>query len=418
MPLSNPFVQTSPKSGRHSFISAPADLTATNDTTNGLTFRVCHSFLSRPTAVRAVFYNHLATPVQFVQHYAATAHTINSTLGPSTSSEWTAGGVINCPAAIDATNINPSITYGPWIPVYGVESVDDPGTFPVMIHALLQPAYATFWTPYEDQTWRASEPKESGLYWESRQQSGSDPTVNPGTFSDTNVRARSAIAGVEAICEDGSVLIADCGDSITAGAGQTNYGKSDIYRAISAINLEGTFKCSHMRGGFGGQNSIGYFARTMYFLPILRPDILIYSIGSPNDGVPSLSGQQANWNQVLQVIELARSLGIRVILRGWAPHSVVADNWPQGTLAFTPTYPVTPVNGDVFRQDTNARGAAMDGRGLVTYTPGPAALGDGARPERYIVQYTDDTNHPNDAGYQFITPAMISALQRLLPKIR
>ncbi|WP_233829055.1 SGNH/GDSL hydrolase family protein [Paraburkholderia sp. ZP32-5] len=408
----------SPKQCRHSFINAPAYLTANNDATNGLMFRVCHSFLSRPVAVRAVFYNHLSTLVVFAQHYAATAHTIGPALQSSTAVEWTAGGAVSCAPANDTANSNPSITYGPWVPVYGVESVDDPGTYPVMVHAVLQPAYTEFWTPYEDQTWRASEPKNSGLFWTARQQSGSDPLANPGLFSSTTVQGRSAIAGIEAICEDGSILVADCGDSITAGAGQTDYGRSDIYRAISAINQLGEAKVSHMRGGFGGQNSLGYFNRAMYLLPVLRPDILIFSMGSPNDGIPSLGGQRTNWSQCLQVIELARSLGTRIILRGWAPHSVVADNWPQGTLTYTPGYPIETVNGDVYRQDTNARGQAMNGQGLVTWTPGPSALGDGAKPERYITRYTDDTNHPNDAGYAAITPAMQDAVMRALMSIQ
>jgi hypothetical protein len=153
-------------------------------------------------------------------------------------------------------------------------------------------------------------------------------------------------------------------------------------------------------------------------LPIIRPDILVFTAGTPNDGTPSLTGQVGNRSIIQQVVDLARSQGTRVILRGWAPHSVVADNWPQGTLTTTPTYPVATVSGDVYRQDQNARCAAMDGQGNVFYTPGMSVLGDGARPERYQPQYTTDLNHPNDAGYAFAAVNMQAAIQRVMTKFK
>lgn len=411
--LDNPPVTMKRLGRRHSYITTAAHLTSNNDPANGLTFRVCHSFLSKPSAVRAVFLNHLPTAVTFDQHYAATASAPSASLGPATSSEWTAGGAVLCPPAIDAVNFNPSITYGPWIPVYAQESATDPGTYPVMIQAILKPTYASYWTPYEDQLWRASEPKKGGMYWEARQQSGADTTANPGLFSDTTVRNRSAIAGMEALCADGSAIAMKVGDSITAGAGQTNYGMCEMFQAVRALNLAGS-KISFIGQGFGGQNSIGYWARCMYALPILKPDVLIFSAGTPNDGVPSLPGQRANRFQIQQVLDLARSLGCTVILRGWAPHSVAADNWPQGTLTATPT---GTVPGDVYRLDQNAQCAAMDGIGGVLWMPGPATLGDGAVPERYKAGYTDDTNHPNAPAYVSMVPGAMTVIAKAVANL-
>jgi hypothetical protein len=413
--LDVPFVQTAHMSRRHAFSSGVEAISQTNNA-SGLTFRAAHAFKSKPTMVRILFYNNLSTAVTFAKVGAATMRQVSASLSPASSVEWTQGAAVTVPAAQPGTN-NPSAVYSAWMPVFPQESLDDPGTFLVTVFAYLDPSYTSYTANSYDVSWMESQTKTGGGWWAQRNQAG-DQATNPGTFSSTTVQVRGPIAGIEALCENGSVVLMDCGDSITAGAGQTNLGQTDIYRACVAINQAGGKPVSHIRCGWGGQNSATYGARALYMLPIIRPDILVFTAGTPNDGTPSLTGQVGNRSIIQQVVDLARSQGTRVILRGWAPHSVVADNWPQGTLTTTPTYPVATVSGDVYRQDQNARCAAMDGQGNVFYTPGMSVLGDGARPERYQPQYTTDLNHPNDAGYAFAAVNMQAAIQRVMTKFK
>ncbi|REG57775.1 lysophospholipase L1-like esterase [Paraburkholderia sp. BL6669N2] len=394
--LDAPFVQITKAQRRHSYITAVESVSQANNA-SGLTFRAAHSFLRKPTQVRLVFSNNQAVPVTFAQTGAATCRSYNASLSPAASSEWTAGGPVTIPAA-QGTN-QPSMVYGPWIQVYAQESVDDPGTYPVMVYAYLDPSQPNYSNNNYDLSWMESESKASGGYWAQRNQAG-DQATNPGTFSSSTVQARGAIAGIEALCEKPGISDMLGGDSIAAGAGQTLLGKTDVYRAMQAINLTNpALPVGYIAAGWGGQNSATYLSRMLYMLPIIKPDVLVLTVGTPNDGVPSLSGQRANRFLIDQVTDLARSLGIRVLLRGWAPHSVVADNWQQGTLTITPTYPVPTVSGDAYRQDQNARMAALDGQSNLYFTIRPSGLGDGARPERYLPIYTTDTNHPNDAGW-------------------
>jgi hypothetical protein len=306
------------------------------------------------------------------------------------------------------------MVYGPWIPIYPQESQDDPGTFPVMVYAYLDPSQPNYSNNSYDLSWMEAEPKASGGFWAQRNQAG-DQATNPGTFSSSTVQLRGAIAGIEALCETQSgVSYMLGGDSIAAGAGQTLLGKTDVYRAMQAINLtKPTLPLGYIAAGWGGQNSATYLARMLYMLPIIKPDVLVLTVGTPNDGVPSLPGQRANRALINPVIDLAHSLGIRVLLRGWAPHSVVADNWPQGTLTTTPTSPGPTVPGDVYRQDQNLRMSRLDGQSNILYTVGMAGLGDGNKPERYIPAYTTDTNHPNDLGWPVAAAIIQPDMQRM-----
>jgi lysophospholipase L1-like esterase len=398
---------------KHSYITAVESISQAN---TGTTFRAAHAFRGKPMAARLVFYNNLTTPVTFAQTGAATMRQVSTSLSPAASTEWTAGGAVTVPAAQNTNQ--PSIAFGPWIPVYPQESADDSGTYLVTVFAYLDSTYANCTVNSYDLSWMESETKLSGGYWAQRNQAG-DQATNPGTFSSTTVQNRGPIAGIEILSENaGAINVMLGGDSIAAGAGQTLLGKTDVYRAVQAVNNLGGRSIGYIAAGWGGQNSATYLARMLYLLPLVKPDVLIVTTGTPNDGVPSLSGQRANRFLLAQVIDLAKSLGVKVLLRGWAPHSVVADNWPQGTLTTTPTYPVATVNGDVYRQDQNARCAAMDGQGNITYTPGISVLGDGAQPERYQAQYTTDLNHPNDAGYAFASINMTTAIQRLLSNFR
>jgi len=402
-------------SRRHAFSSGVEAISQTNNA-SGLTFRAAHAFKSKPTMVRILFYNNLATPVTFTKVGAATMRQVSASLSPASSVEWTQGAAVTVPAAQPGTN-NPSANYSAWMSVFPQESLDDPGTFLVTVFAYLDPSFTTYTANSYDVSWMESQTKAGGGWWAQRNQAG-DQATNPGTFSSTTVQVRGPIAGIEALCENGSVVVMDCGDSITAGAGQTNLGQTDIYRACVAINQLGGKPVSHIRCGWGGQNSATYGARALYMLPIIKPDVLVFTAGTPNDGTPSLVGQVGNRSVIQQVVDLAKSQGTRVILRGWAPHSVVADNWPQGTLTTTPTYPVATVSGDVYRTDQNARCAAMDGQGNVFYTAGISVLGNGAVPERYQPQYTTDLNHPNDAGYAFAAINMQAAIQRVMTKFK
>lgn len=409
--LNNPSIDTAPASRRHSFITAVESVSQINNV-SGLTFRAAHSFLRKPTQVRLVFYNNQSVPVTFAQTGAATCNSYNASLSPANTTEWTAGGPITIPAAQGFNQ--PSMAYGPWIPVYPQESTDDPGTFPVIVYAYLDPSQPNYSNNNYDLSWMESEAKASGGFWAQRNQAG-DQATNPGTFSSSTVQLRGAIAGIEALCETQSgISYMLGGDSIAAGAGQTLLGKTDVYRAMQAINLtKPALPLGYIAAGWGGQNSTTYLARMLYMLPVIRPDVLVLTVGTPNDGVPSLSGQRANRALMFQVIELARSLGIRVLLRGWAPHSVVADNWPQGVLTETPTSPVDSVNGDVYRQDQNARMAALEGQSNLTWTRGISALGDGNKPERYVPAYTTDTNHPNDLGWSVAGTVIQPDMQRM-----
>lgn len=411
--LNNPAITTTPISRRHTFITAVESISQANNG-SGLTFRAAHSFLKPPTQVRLVFYNNQAVPVTFAQTGATTCRSYSASLSPAASNEWTAGGSVTVPAAQGANQ--PSIAYGPWIPVYPQQSTDDPGTYPVMVFAYLDSTQANYSNNNYDLSWMESEPKASGGYWAQRNQTG-DQATNPGTFGSTTVQARGPIAGIEMLSENGGgISFMLLGDSIAAGAGQTLLGKNDVYRAMQGINLLGGKSIGYVAAGWGGQNSATYLARGLYMLPIVKPDVLVLTTGTPNDGVPSLSGQRANRQLMFQVIDLCRSQGALVLLRGWAPHSVVADNWQQGTLTTTPTYPVPTVIGDVYRQDQNARMAALDGQGNITYSRGISALGDGNRPERYIPAYTTDTNHPSDLGWAIAATVIQPDMQRLLPK--
>lgn len=399
--LDAPAKTRTPLSCRHTFMPASEQVTQTNNA-SGLTFRAGHSFLSPPRAVRLIFNNFLDSEITYAQTAAATNSTFTGPLAPAVSNQWQTGGSVTVPAR-QAEN-QPSLAYSPWIVVYPVEDAAVPGTYPVVVSCYLEASFASYPANSYAASWMESESKASGGYWTMRQQSG-DQITNPGTFSSTTVQNRSPISGIEALCDDGSIISLGIGDSIMSGAGTTNAGQTDYYLACQDANVAGQ-KISYMNGGWGGQNTATYCARALYLLPIIKPDVLVLSVGSPNDGTPSVTGTRLQRYWIERVIDAARAQGCKVVLRGWAPNT--SNSWPDGTV--TPT-DVGAVSGDAWRRSQNAWAAARAGKGGVRYVAGPAALGDGATPERYQAALTTDLNHPNASGYPVAKTSVLAGLR-------
>lgn len=378
-----------PKSHRHVFSPAVEQVSQANNVA-GLTFRAARRFKSPPRAVRLMFHNFLATAITYAQTGASTNSVLTPALAPAVSNQWQNGGPVTVPAR-QADN-QPSTAFSDWITVYPVEDAANPGCYIVLVSCYLEAAYANYPANSYASSWMESAAPAAAADWFLRQQSG-DQITTPGTFSSATVQNRSPISGIEAICDDGSVVVLGVGDSIMSGAGGTNQGETDLYMACAEINADGDH-VSYINGGWGGQNTTTYCTRALYMLDKIRPDILVLSVGSPNDGTPSVTGTRLQRYWISKVMDFAKSINCRVVLRGWAPNT--SNSWAEGTV--TPT-DVGAVSGDAWRRAQNVWAASRAGKSGIRYAAGPAVLGNSATPERYDPALTTDNNHPNTAGY-------------------
>lgn len=387
-----------PLSNRH-IIVPDSRLTTVANNAAGMTDRAAWVCRSKPYKVRLLFANQMAATMTIDSVKVACSATLDNKLNPASSAEWVSDNTDIVIAAAVVANSQPTLGASAWIDVTGVEMTDNPGLYYITTSAFAPVAQTNLSKQYGAVGWRESQDINSGLWWATRSQNG-DAHTDPTAFTSTSGAGRVFIIGIEAICEEGSVIVMSNGDSITAGSGGTNYTENDIWLAVRELNLAGA-RISFVNNGWGTQASADYTARCAVSLSFYKPDVLILGSGTPNDGEPTAAVINALQRRISTTIEAARAAGCeRVILRGWAPTSL--SNWSAAN--------------DNNRKAQNEWSKARAYPPAVSYAAGPAVLGDGATDvqERYIPAYTTDLNHPDDEGWPVAMVTTKAAIQAVI----
>ncbi|AWI78587.1 hypothetical protein CEW87_03955 [Parazoarcus communis] len=366
------------------------------------TYRAATAFKSRPRRVRLWFANadSATAAITSCAISPSTNGALTANLWSSSSSSWISGGAVSIPARIAVGR--PSMAASAWMQIDAVESVTAPGTWPVLAEAWVDttsgPANVTI--GFYDMGWAESDPLDGGTYYAHRWQDGDKFTV-PSSFSDTTIRGAGAIIGMEAECDEGSTVVLVNGDSIRAGAGTTRAGETDAMIAVRNMNLAG-YSVSYIALGWGGLNTSTYSARLIENVATLKPDVVVYTVGSPNDGTPAATVLRIERFNMHAAISASRAAGAAVILSAQAPNTSYSWN----------------ASADDLRKALNAGAAAMASpSALRWYAHAVAGLGDGATPERYAPTYTTDNNHPNQAGYEYASINMQTVLTGVIKSI-
>jgi len=369
-----------------------------------ITFAALFVLKSRPIKVRLIFANSDSTGTFTVgAAKVACPAAWNASLMPTDGASFVADAGATVINAASLTDDLPTWGFSGWLDVASpVEMSGHPGCWPVL--AMCYVNVGKLSRHYDALgAWRESLPPESGLFYATRAVAdGSGNYYNtPSTFNGVTF-GRSPILGIQALCEDDSVVVLSSGDSVGHGSGGTNDGNGDILQAVQALNLAGE-RVSLVNLCWPGQASLRYAARAKTAIPLFKPDVIVYRPFTQNDGNPTAATIATQKYRMIDVLDTARANGCyRAVLQSGSP--VAASYGWAGAE-------------DDLRKSANAWMASKSNANAVVYNPGLAALGNNASPERFAAGVTTDDNHPNDAGYAAVLPSTVAALKKVTPAL-
>ena len=363
---------------------------------SGLTYNTAWALESAFDAIQLVFANPktsgtvLIGPVKVST--AATVGDGNNSAGTWTNVTFSGATTVTLPNATDAND--PTLTLSDWIPISSLARSDVVGGLPLLFARMFLPAATTlfpinFNTGITSTGWSS---KSDGRIRPCRKQVG-DAITTPSAFTSTTETSGCPIYAVRYRARGRVVSVASFGDSIGAGAssgGGTLYGDGHIYRACTALStLSSPVQLQNM--GWGGQTSAQILARAIRAIPVLKPDVAIYSAFTPNDGLPTAETNNAARQRVAQFYSVCADYGVVPVILNGIPMPASTPNVTQ----------------DGFRKKYNSELAAFSQTIIVDQN---SAIGDGALPEGIISGKSGDGLHPNDAGYELMTVPVKNAL--------
>ena len=238
-----------------------------------------------------------------------------------------------------------------------------------------------------------------GRYFVSyRDGTGDYATTNQAAFTKGTAQNLCHVTGVIFYSRGRVVSVLGVGDSITQGAGVTNESQNGWGPRSCASVSTTSMPVLWSNFGFTSQTSAQYFARLETALSSgIRPQIVVYSPFSPNDGTPSQTTVNTQRAYLARFYALADEYRFIPIITTGCPNTAAAWN----------------ATADNFRKAFNTEILAMRNQGRIV-VDFASVLGDGATPERFIPAMTEDGTHPSGAGYA----AMATLLQNELVKIQ
>jgi lysophospholipase L1-like esterase len=295
-----------------------------------------------------------------------------------------------------------------------LSSVDrtDGGTLPLItIRCYSNDTSATAWPCYGDGSeddvgnWTTRTSRK----WFARQINGdgvSTPTNFTGGTSATP-QIQSPIIGFQYLSRGTVVTVCGIGDSIMDGRG-TYKGEGYVLPACEAIQDETPgLAIEYMNLGYAGQPQVGsvggingFCARALDILndENLRPDVIVYAGGSPNDQQTTLSasGVAIQMRALQTVIQEAKRRGVALVIVTWMPTNYAV--YPRGS---TDSLRVTH-NETVLEKFKNVYDISTDNTSTIDENG------------QWTMIYAGDGIHPSDAGNAVfaagIKPYLLSAI--------
>lgn len=242
-------------------------------------------------------------------------------------------------------------------------------------------------------------PTTNGRFVVSLYKAGGDyASTNQANFTGATATNLSPCLEIEFLTAGEVATVMGIGDSIMFGSSGVAALTSYAYQACAGL--------SNSQKAVYFQNYAVPSTTTAQFLQRLqdvmaegeRPNILLYSPFSPNDGTPDQFNTAASVNRLVQVADICRLNDIRLC---------VVNGMPNTAAAWDTT-------ADGYWKACNKKIALVGAAYGFPVIDAASLLSDGATPARYIAAYTTDGTHPNDAGHSVLVPATKVAIQSIL----
>jgi hypothetical protein len=281
----------------------------------------------------------------------------------------------------NATDANdPAITFSDWIPLSSADRTDVVGAPPLLcIRGFVPIATTSFPIANTGISMTGWATKSDGRIRSVRRQTGDSTTITAGFTSTTEISS-CLFYGFQFRARGRIITVAGFGDSEMAGSnagGATLYGDGFLHQAVTAMSSF-TSPLSVANFGWGAQTTAQFVLRAERIIPLIKPDISVYNIGSP----PNEGANNATINNGARQ-KLARFL------------AVCSDNNTVPVLVTEFPWSGLDATSDGFRKVYNA--------GILTFARTVVAdissvVTDGATPERIKASMSSDGVHLNDSG--------------------
>lgn len=296
---------------------------------------------------------------------------------------------VTLPARISATE--PSVSFSDWVPCQPVAPIDG-SPMPYQLGRIYI-AGAAF--SYNAMQVGATQSDESiGLHWYNYAQAV-DGCSNPAAFTSTTSDANTTVFGFEFMAARPIVRILGIGDSLTQGQTSANTQMQGwLPRAVIAAQPAVPVALNWINGGFAARTTTEYAAYGKNAVSAFKPDVVFYSVYSPNDNGGTLTQPVAD-AMFWRAIDIAN-------------HCLAAGSVP--VLTFVAPRNANTGGQDAIRKALIARCKAT-GFAVCDMT---SVLGDGASPEQIVAAYNQDGTHITPAGYAAAAAVAARSLVELL----
>lgn len=308
-------------------------------------------------------------------------------------------GNVAVPAGLGTSR--PSFLASDWMDATSITRNDNPSYLPV----LFVRGYIASTTVLPSNYTNTSNPVTAGSLWPSEapnsynlgrlvqcdSQSGDFVSSNQSGFSG-NTNFGMLFAEIEFRHSVPAMTVMGLGDSITQ-ADQSTYNLlAPVHVACATVSTTSK-PISPVNNGFSSQTTTNFVARLQDIIASGRkPDVLVYSVWSPNDVVSQLTSEVDTMRlNRAKVIELCADNDIFLILSTGTPRN--------GYTTF-----------DAQRKAFNAETVAMPGVSVVDYD---AVVSDGATNAQWKSGYSGDGLHGNDTSYPLMGAALATVLNQV-----
>jgi lysophospholipase L1-like esterase len=359
-------------------------------------------------AVRPIFAN---TDPAFSRAARLVAASAPATVADANNSagSWTSGTkggqtriyLAGAPAAAERV----AYTTTDWIPVASVPRTDTPGAKPlVTIRAVFAagsgiPVYGNGTDDFTNWATRSD-----GRKWIARRQQV-EAVNTPSNFTSTTNVSQSPIVGIQYLARGKVVTVMGVGDSITDGR-STYLGEGFILPAVEELTAT-DLAVEYANIGWSGQAMNTFAERAIDALEsdVVRPDILVMPVGSPNDPGNSTitAAHLATWRSKRARLEAAaRRAGVPVVLWTMLPVNTAVNNWGAS---------------DSIRRDYNTEQLARKGILIADTAAAVSGTVTGGQTQMTSESQSDGI-HPNAAGNALlkavVKPVIAEAIRHTL----
>lgn len=222
-----------------------------------------------------------------------------------------------------------------------------------------------------------------------------DFVAGGGTFGVAN--GILAPQGIQYYSRALGITVLSIGDSLTQGSQTSGNCNNYVHQACAALSRPGR-PVSFVNGGWSGQADANYYLRGIKEIDLFRPQVVVISVCSPNDGATTQAGFDLMFSKAMDLAHYAMAKGAVPIIATASPFS---------------TYGTT---GDTFRKAINSRVLTLASLGGMLVVDGASAVTDGGSPQELPqVQYRGaDGFHLNDAGHAAIAASFTPVLARAI----